>query len=83
MYDTEDRLPLCSSQEMWAKPDTFDQKGKVEAKKVLESEEEAKKYIGENKDLLIEFRQGERTDARILCSFRYCDQFKGWRKTWC
>lgn len=84
MYDTEDRLPLCSSEEMWAKPDTFavKEKGKVRAKRVLNSEEEAKEYIGDNKDLAIEFRKGERTRCEGYCAVsEYCDQFNGWRKT--
>ena len=84
MYDTEDRLPLCSSEEMWAKPDTFaiKEKGKARAKRVLNSEEEAREYIGDNKNLAIEFRKGERTRCEGYCAVsEYCDQFKGWRRT--
>ncbi len=84
MYDTEDRLPLCSPSEMWAKPDTFavKEKGKVRAKRVLNSEEEAIEYIGDNKNLAIEFRKGERTRCEGYCSVsEYCDQFTTWRKT--
>ena len=40
------------------------------------------KYIGDNKDLAIEFRKGERTRCEGYCAVsEYCDQFNGWRKT--
>ena len=92
MFDTEDKLPLCSSKEQWAKPDTWAvmEKGKKRAKRVLESEEEALQYIEVNssgdeilgeapKKLVVEYRKGELTRCEGYCSVsEFCDQYKGW-----
>lgn len=95
MFDTEDRLPLCSAKEQWAKPDSWavKEKGKSRAKRVLETEEEAQAYIDasineddeflaeETKKLYIEYRKGELTRCDGYCSVsEFCDQYKGWIK---
>ena len=92
MFDTEDKLPLCSSKEQWAKPDTWavKEKGKARAKRVLQSEEDALAYVEANssgdeilgeapKKLVVEHRKGELTRCEGYCSVsEFCDQYKGW-----
>lgn len=85
-YDLEGDLGVCTSEDMWAKPDTWavKKKGQKRALKVHETEEAANKHaaslsseIGDN-SAVIEHRKGETT--RCLgnyCSVSdFCSQFK-------
>ena len=73
-WDTQQELPLCSSDEMWEKPDTFAVKKKKQkrALRVLNSYEKAEHYIADQPDpsgLSIETRTG----ARTRCEGNYCN----------
>ena len=88
-YDLNKDLPLCSNEEMWKKEDTWavKKKGQKRALRVLDSEEEAIKYIEwhnetdkaytKKTDLEIEFRGGEYTRCGNYCSVaEFCQQYK-------
>jgi len=88
-YDLNSELPLCSDEEMWKKNDTWAVKKKSQkrALRVLDSEEEAIKYIDwhnetdkaytKKTDLEIEFRGGEYTRCGNYCSVAdFCNQYK-------
>ena len=88
--DVHDKLPLCSDEETWKKEDTWavKKKGQKRALRVLDSEEEAIKYIEwhnetdkaytKKTDLEIEFRGGEYTRCGNYCSVAdFCNQYKG------
>ena len=73
-WDTKQELPLCSSDEMWEKPDTFAVKKPKQkrALRVLNSFEKAKHYIADQPNpsgLTIETRTG----ARTRCEGNYCN----------
>ena len=88
-YDLNEKFGLCSSEEMWKKNDTWavKKKGQKRALRVLDSEEEAIKYIDwhnetdkaytKKTDLEIEFRGGEYTRCGNYCSVAdFCNQYK-------
>ena len=88
-YDLNNELPLCSDEEMWKKNDTWavKKKGQKRAMRVLDSEEEAIKYMDWHKetekayvkktDLELEFRGGEYTRCGNYCSVAdFCNQYK-------
>jgi len=88
-YDLNSDLPLCSDQEMWKKDDAWavKKKGQKRALRVLDSEEEAIKYMDWHKetekayvkktDLELEFRGGEYTRCGNYCSVAdFCNQYK-------
>ena len=88
-YDLNNELPLCSDEEMWKKNDTWavKKKGQKRAMRVLDSEEEAIKYINwhnetdkayiKKTDLELEFRSGEYTRCGNYCSVvDFCNQYK-------
>ena len=85
-YDLYDRMPMCSSEEQWAKPSKWAvmKKGAKRAVKLFDSDEEAKAFIEQQdgKDKMeIEFRRGERTRCEgNYCSVaEFCEQYKGWK----
>jgi hypothetical protein len=85
-FDMYDKLPLCSPEEQWAKPDTWavKKKGQKRAMRVHHSEEEAVKHANANSALKgnceIEHRKGELTRCASYCAVsEYCEQYKGWR----
>ena len=88
-YDLNETFGLCSNEEMWKKNDTWavKKKGQKRALRVLDSEEEAIKYIDwhnetdkaytKKTDLEIEFRSGEFTRCGNYCSVAdFCNQYK-------
>ena len=90
LADVHGDLGLCSAEEMWKKNDTWavKKKGQKRALRVLDSEEEAIKYIEwhnetdkaytKKTDLEIEFRGGEYTRCGNYCSVAdFCNQYKG------
>jgi hypothetical protein len=90
LADVHGDLGLCSSEEMWKKNDTWavKKKGQKRALRVLDSEEQALKYIEwhnetdkayiKKTDLEIEFRGGEYTRCGNYCSVAdFCNQYKG------
>jgi len=90
LADVHGDLGLCSSEEMWKKNDTWavKKKGQKRALRVLDSEEEAIKYIewhnetdkayAKKTHLEIEFRGGEYTRCGNYCSVAdFCNQYKG------
>ena len=91
LFDLENDLGLCTDEERWKKNDTWavKKKGQKRALRVLNSEEEAKKYIAwhdetdkvfiQNSKLEIEFRSGELTRCMgNYCSVaEFCNQYKG------
>lgn len=87
-FDMYDKLPLCSPEEQWAKPDTWavKKKGQKRAMRVHYSEEDAIRHANANTALKgnceIEHRKGELTRCASYCAVsEYCEQYKGWRKT--
>ena len=88
-YDLNETFGLCSNEEMWKKNDTWavKKKGQKRALRVLDSEEEAIKYIDWHNEtdkaytkktyLEIEFRSGEFTRCGNYCSVAdFCNQYK-------
>lgn len=89
LSDTHGDVGLCSDDDMWKKNDTWavKKKGQKRALRVLDSEEEAIKYIDwhnetdkaytKKTDLEIEFRSGEYTRCGNYCSVAdFCNQYK-------
>jgi hypothetical protein len=89
LADVHGDLGLCSAEEMWKKNDTWavKKKGQKRALRVLDSEEQAIKYIewhnetdkayNKKTDLEIEFRGGEYTRCGNYCSVaEFCQQYK-------
>jgi hypothetical protein len=89
LADVHGDVGLCSNEEMWKKDDTWavKKKGQKRALRVLDSEEEAIKYIDwhnetdkaytKKTDLEIEFRGGEYTRCGNYCSVAdFCNQYK-------
>ena len=85
--DTPDNeLPLCTEEEMWAKPDIYAVKkvGNKNASKCVETEEEAHKWINAAKakakkpaNYTIEFRPGERTKCARFCDAKeFCNVYQ-------
>ena len=72
-----DKIPLCSPEERWAKPDTWAVKkpGAVRASRVLDSLDEARAWIHEkgNDKMEIVERPGECTRCKSYCAVaRFC-----------
>jgi len=88
LHDMHGDLGLCGDEDTWKKPDTWavKKKGQKRAMKVLDSEEEAIKYMNWHNestkfmkkiDLEIEFRVGEHTRCGNYCSVAdFCKQKK-------
>ena len=89
LADVHGDLGLCSAEEMWKKNDTWavKKKGQKRALRVLDSEEQAIKYIewhnetdkayNKKTDLETEFRGGEYTPCGNYCSVaEFCQQYK-------
>ena len=89
LSDVHGDVGLCSDNDMWKKNDTWavKKKGQKRALRVLDSEEEAIKYIDwhnetdkaytKKTDLEIEFRVGEYTRCGNYCSVAdFCNQYK-------
>ena len=88
-FDLHQSYPLCSDEDTWKKNDTWavKKKGQKRAIRVLDSEEEAIKYMEWHKktdiaytnktSLEIEFRVGEHTRCGNYCSVAdFCNQYK-------
>ena len=88
-FDVHQNYPLCSDEDTWKKNDTWavKKKGQKRAIRVLDSEEEAIKYMEWHKetdraytnktDLEIEFRVGEHTRCGNYCSVAdFCNQYQ-------
>ena len=88
-FDLNEDVGLCSDEDMWKKNDTWavKKKGQKRAIRVLDSEEEAIKYMEWHKetdraytnktDLEIEFRVGEHTPCGNYCSVAdFCNQYQ-------
>lgn len=83
----DDKLPLCTADEMWEKTTTWavKQRGVYVAKRVLHSEEEANAWLENNKNkfknLYIEKRPGTRTRCESYCNAApFCNQYKQYLK---
>jgi hypothetical protein len=77
-------IPLCSDEEMWAKPAVWALKktGGVRAKSLHYSEDAANKALEDaGKGYEIEFRPGERTRCDSYCNVaQFCSQFQQWKE---
>lgn len=72
-------LPLCSSEDRWAKPDTFAviKQGAKRATRVYENEDEAVEHAKQDSALYVQKRPGENTRCRNYCAVaRFCSQIK-------
>ncbi len=91
-FDLHDKLPLCSAEEQWARPDTWavKRKGQKRAIKVHQSEEDAISHANSNNErylrsaldenCVVEHRKGELIRCASYCAVsEYCEQYKGWR----
>ena len=90
-FDINDEMPLCSDEERWKKNDAWavKKKGQKRALRVLDSEEEAIKYMdwhnetdkayAKKTDLEMEFRQGEynRCKGNYCSVAQFCQQYIG------
>jgi hypothetical protein len=76
----DDELPICTEEERWHKADTFavKKKGRKSALRVLNSEDEAKKWMETNdKGDSIEFRPGEDTKCLNYCYAKdFCNYYQ-------
>ena len=78
IWDALGELPKCTSEERWAKPDTYAvmKKGRKSALRLLPTEEQAKEYIGDQ-NLSIEFRKGLSTRCEGYCEVsQFCNQYR-------
>ena len=79
---SDEDLPLCTRDQKWQKDDTWAviKKGNKRAKRVLDSEELAEKYIeaGKLENHIIEHRVGKPTRCEGYCSVnKWCSDYKG------
>ena len=82
----DEKLPLCTEEEMWAKPDKYGIKkvGNKKASKCTLTEEEAHQWINAAKakakkpaNYVIDFRPGERTKCERFCdASAFCNQYQ-------
>lgn len=83
---SDDMLPVCTPDECWEKPAKYAvyKVGAAKATRLLDSEQEAKQYIIDNKLGLgykIEFRPGERTRCEKYCPVKnWCNQYAEYKK---
>lgn len=80
-YMTENRIPLCNSEDMWKKEDKYAvmKKNRKTALRVLSSEEEAREYVSNIEGKLeIVKREGEcsRCVGNYCGVADFCDQYK-------
>lgn len=78
---TDEQLPPCTEEEMWAKPNTYavKKRGVYVAKRVLPTLHEAEDWMALSKipDLYIEERKGERTRCEKYCRVnKFCKQYQ-------
>jgi hypothetical protein len=81
--DAGGKLPECSEEEMWAKPERFAvmKEGGKRAKSVHDTREEAESVLPA-KGYFIEHRPGERTRCQGYCQVsKYCQQFQAYLAT--
>ena len=72
----DDEIPTCTEEERWHKPDKWAVKksGAKRAVRVLDSEEAAEAFKGDDPKLEIEFRKGEDTRCLKYCQVAaFCD----------
>lgn len=70
----EDLVP-CTPEERWSKPETWAvmRSGRKKAVRVFDDEDKAVEYMGDDKNLHIEFRKGEDTKCQSYCEVaRWC-----------
>jgi hypothetical protein len=76
----DDELPLCTREDMWAKPTKYavmKNKKAKRATRVLDSEAAAQEWIAA-KGGILEVRRGERTRCDTYCGVReFCSQYGG------
>ncbi len=75
---TQDPPPECTPEEKWTRPTTYAviRKGQIRAKRVLSSPEEAKEWIGEQKDLFVEERKGRNVKCEEYCNVsKFCEYY--------
>jgi hypothetical protein len=75
----DDQLPLCSSEERWERPAKWavTVEGAARAMRVMDTEDEAKKYLAEHpkKGALVEFRKGSCVRCEDYCEVSgFCNQ---------
>ena len=74
----DDEIPPCSPEDRWRKPDKFAVKedGKKKACRVLDSKEDAEKWMKNNRGDYIEYRPGEDKKCKDFCLVNeYCDYY--------
>jgi len=80
-YLINDKLPLCTDEERWRRKDTYrvEKKGRKTAVRVLDTQEEADKYIGGHKDsklLKVVEAKGECVRCANYCDVaEFCNQY--------
>ena len=76
---TDDKIPVCNKKERWADDDTWavKKKGNKRAYRVLDTKEEAKKWMENNKGNHIEYRPGTDTKCLHYCHVTgFCDYYQ-------
>jgi len=77
----DDKLPFCSSEEMWTKPTTYAimKAGRIKALKVCQTLEEAERYAKPGEYIVT--REGKRTRCEGYCDVsKFCSQFKEYKE---
>lgn len=72
-------LPLCTSEERWAKPDTFAviKQGAKRASRVYESEEDAIAHAKQDSSLYVQKRPGQNIRCQFYCAAsKHCSQWE-------
>ena len=81
-YLINDKLPFCTDEERWRRKDTYrvEKKGRKSAVRVLDTQEEADKYLGGHKDnklLKVVEAKGECIRCANYCDVaEFCNQYK-------
>lgn len=80
-YETlpDDQIPYCTKEERWADDDSWAvyKKGNQRAYRVLDTEEEAEKWMENNKGNHIEYREGTDTKCIDYCNVtEFCDYYR-------
>lgn len=76
---SDEELPMCSDKDRWKNPDVYAvmKKGRKSALRLLDTEQEAERYMKSNGGDYIELRQGEDRKCKEYCNCcEFCPYYK-------